>query len=134
MTARDHLDKHHPETPVYPHAAWPSVPRRTSTWTRHDSLVVLASYQQRPRGHRLVPEMELERVAGLLNVPVETVRRRMQAFAGLDPANPAREPERVSARDRRLWREYEGDAWRLQTDAEWIVQQRKRRPKALYGD
>lgn len=110
------------------------MPRRTSTWTRHDSLVVLASYRARPSGHHRVPEMELERVAGVLNVPVETVRRRMHAFAGLDPQNPAPEPDHVSPRDRRLWEQYRNDAWRLQTDAEWAVEERKARPKALFRE
>lgn len=108
--------------------------RDPSRWTRSDSLVVLASYAARPPHLSLPPPSELERVASVLRMPVETVRRRMLRFAGHDPCNPTACEEELGPRDRRLWDTYRGDPMRLQADAEWAVEERKYRPRWLYGD
>lgn len=104
------------------------------SWRRDDSLVVLSVYMARPPGRRLPPEAESQRAANLLHVPIERIRQRMVGFAVLDPGNPMTgEPPRSRA-DRALWRRYHDDAMRCHTDAEWVLEGRKWRPRWLYRD
>ncbi len=98
-------------------------------WRSEDSIIVLASYFDRPPGHRLPPELELQRVANLLRVPVHEVRRRMDRFSAIDQGRSQGLP---TPRDRRIWQRYRDDPAACAADAEWILEGRKRRPAWLY--
>lgn len=104
------------------------MPRSPRSWDRTDSLVVLASYAERPP-HALVPPLrERERVASVLRQPVEEVTRRMWMFAGLDPENPSEGTE-AGERERRLWAEYADDRLRLMLDTDAALEGRRRVPR-----
>lgn len=102
------------------------------TWRSSDSVVVLAAYLERPRGHRLPPPDQQQRVANLLGVDVDLVRRRLAGFAELERGGTPR-PGGATHRDHQLWLHYRDDPVRLGGDAEWIVEGRKWRPAWLYG-
>lgn len=108
--------------------------RKSSGWTRRDSLITFASYAARPGRLALPPPPEVDRVASVLRMPAEAVRERMLRFAGHDPDNPAQCDEALPLRDRRLWEEYHGDPMRLQADAEWAIEEGKYRPRWLYKE
>ncbi len=105
--------------------------RLRRSWTKDDTIVVLAAYFERPAGHQLPPEAALQRTANQLRVPVETVRAHMDAFASLDPDNP-RQDAPTTRTDRAVWERYGDDAPSCAMDAEWILEDRKWRPKWLF--
>lgn len=106
-------------------------PRRTgSTWTRSDSLVVLASYFERPRDAMIPPMAERERVANVLRRTVPAVTHRYWMFAAVDPDN-ASAGEAPGLRERRLWTQYADDRVACLVDAEGVTDDQKRVPRYL---
>lgn len=104
--------------------------RQPSSWNRTDSLLVLASYLERP-GHMAVPpRQERERVAGIIGHAVDDVSRRCWMFAGLDPQNRS-EGEPAGERERRLWETYADDRLQCMLDADAAMEEFKRRPRHL---
>jgi hypothetical protein len=105
--------------------------QESKPWRSEDSVVVLASYLSRPRGLRLPPEMEIDRVADVLRVGPSRVRERMQSFSRLDRGDADGLP---TPRDRLLWERYSDDPPRCAVEAEWILAGRKWRPAWLFKD
>ncbi len=91
-------------------------------WTRGHSLVVLASFMDRPPNMAIPPALERERVANLLRAEVDEVTRRYWMFhrlAGGDGEPP--EP-----RERKLWNEFEGHPLECAMAAdEWLAERRR---------
>lgn len=104
--------------------------RGARSWTRQDSLVVLASYVERPSHLMVPPQRERERVANLLRQEVAEVTARLWAFATLDESNDS-SGGTVGRREEELWERYADDRMELMVDADAILDERKRVPHYL---
>ncbi len=106
--------------------------RAPASWGRDDSIVVLASYFERPRDALVPPAAERDRVANLLGQSVEEVTRRYWMFAAIDPDSKA-EGE-AGQREQRLWVRFHNDRMALMVAADEALERRRSRPRRLYGD
>lgn len=104
--------------------------RKADSWNRTDSLLVLASYLDRPGRLVVPPSQERERIAGVLRHELDAVSRRYWMFAGLDPTNDA-EGEPAGERERRLWEQYESDRMQCMLLADDALAEFKRVPHHL---
>lgn len=95
------------------------------SWTRDDTLLVLASYLDRPRGMRIPPQPERERVGNLVRQDLDAVTARYQEFVA------AEEGEVVGATVARLWQEYHGQPLECAIAADEVLESRKRLPYHL---
>lgn len=104
--------------------------RQPSSWNRTDSLLVLASYLERPSHMAVPPQQERERVAGIIGQSVDAVSRRCWMFAGLDPQNRSG-GEPAGEREHRLWDKYADDRLQCMLDAEAATDEFRRLPRHM---
>ncbi len=104
--------------------------RQSRSWNRTDSLLVLASYLDRPGRMAVPPRQERERVAGVIGHHVDEVSRRCWMFAGLDPDNAA-DGEPAGERELKLWNQYASDRMKCMLDADDALAAFKRVPHHL---
>ena len=74
-------------------------------WTRLEDLAVLHLY----RGKVAHDSREALALASALERSVQSIGARMQAFAGLDPANPYTPSGKATALTQSVWAEYQAD-------------------------
>lgn len=74
-------------------------------WERIEDLAVLHLYRGKvPRDSR-----EAAALAAALERSLTSIGARMQAFAGLDPANPYKPSSKATALTQAVWAEYQAD-------------------------
>ncbi|MGB1585622.1 MAG: hypothetical protein ACPHID_01070 [Thermoplasmatota archaeon] len=94
-------------------------------WTRDDTLLVLASYLDRPRGMRIPPQPERERVANLVRRDLDAVTDRYQAFADVEAGDAA------GPTVTRLWQQFGHRPLDCAIEADEVLEARKRVPYHL---
>lgn len=94
-------------------------------WSRDDSLLVLASYLDRPPGMSLPPAPERERVASLVRRTVEAVTQRYQDFAAAERQEP------TGKQVARLWAEFGDQPLECAIAADEVMAARRRVPYHL---
>lgn len=99
------------------------------SWSRKDSLLVLASYVEKPARIMVPPLRERERLANLTGHSVQEVTARLWMFAALDPDNSATGD--AGKRETELWQQYADDRLELMLAADALLEERKRIPRYL---
>ena len=94
-------------------------------WTRDDTLLVLASYLDRPRGMRIPPQVERERLANVVRRDLDAVTERYQAFASAEAGEP------VGPTVMRLWATFGTQPLDCAIAADEVLEARKRVPYHL---
>ncbi len=74
-------------------------------WTRLEDLATLHLY----RGKVAHDSREVAALAAALERSPKSIAARMQAFAGLDPANPHTPAGKATALTQSVWAEYQAD-------------------------
>ncbi len=103
--------------------------RSPASWTRNDSLLVMASYVQKPPRVMVPPLPERERLSNLTGHSVAEVTARLWAFAAVDPDNAATGD--AGKRETELWERYADDRLELLIAADALIEERRRIPHYL---
>jgi len=103
------------------------VARQPAAWNRTDSLVVLASFLERPGGMTIPPQLERMRVANVLGHDVAEVVRRYWMFVALEQGQ-----DDAGTREKRLWARFADAPLECAIAAEEALAERRPRPDRLY--
>ncbi|MGB1697579.1 MAG: hypothetical protein ACPHK8_04195 [Thermoplasmatota archaeon] len=95
--------------------------RSPRSWNRQDSVLVLAAYFE----HGMPRDMERQRIANVLGMPVDAVVRRFHAYQSLERG------EGGPAREAKLWALYHEDRLACLLEADEITEERRRLPYHL---